>query len=151
MKKRRFGRLVFIILAGILCVAFLAGAGGYLAFIKYPSIGAQGADALRKVFGDEAVARLESVVFQAQDSLRRLQYQAGGLPQAPWSAAPVEDLSVQQNARVKNAGAPRDTQPPASQPPETSQPALTLTPAATPGPVASLAPQPTPPPPPPTR
>jgi hypothetical protein len=94
-KKNRYARLLLVAFIVFVGIIFLAGAGGYIAFIKYPSIGAQGADSLRKVFGDEAVAKLESVVFQAQDTLRRLQYRAGAVPQAPWSAITPETRLAQ--------------------------------------------------------
>lgn len=96
-KKKRFIRLIVVAIIILIGGIFLVGAGGYIAFVKYPSIGAQGSDALRKVIGDDAVARLEGLVFQAQDTLHRLQYRAGAEPQAPWSAAVPGRTGVQEN------------------------------------------------------
>jgi hypothetical protein len=108
MKNKLFPGLLHrrhkgIIVAAIFAVVLLVGAGGYAALNKYPSIGAQGADLLRKVVGDEAVARLEGAVFQAQDFLRRLQYQAGSVPQAPWSAAPANLPTTQETTAAQAA------------------------------------------------
>jgi hypothetical protein len=85
-KKKLYLHLILVTVV-VIYIVYFVGAGGYIAFIKYPSIGTQGADELRKVIGDDAVARLESVVFWAQDDLKRLRYNAGIHPQAPWSAA----------------------------------------------------------------
>ena len=94
-KKKPYVRLILIAVAVLFGILLLAGVGGYIAFIKYPSIGAQGSDVLRKVIGDAAVARLEGLVFQAQDTLHRLQYRAGAQPQAPWSAATLDPQITQ--------------------------------------------------------
>lgn len=140
-------------LAMIIVVVLLVGAGGYAAFYKYPSIGAQGADILRKVVGDEAVARLEGAVFQAQDLMRRLQYRAGNVPQAPWSTAPADSRTTQETTAAQAAVAiqtaeavgqllPQPTQVDSIQNPETY--------SGTPGSGVSVSPQLTPMPPLPT-
>jgi hypothetical protein len=108
MKKKLFQGLIHrwhkgIIPAIIIGVVLLVGAGGYATLNRYPSIGTQGADVLRKVVGDEAVARLEGGVFQAQDLLRRLQYRAGAVPQAPWSAAPADSPKPQETTAAQAA------------------------------------------------
>ncbi len=63
----------------------------------WPSVGAQGADLLRGLLGDEAVARLEMVLFSAQDKVQQIQYDLGMLkPAAPWqnASSPHEAMQV---------------------------------------------------------
>jgi hypothetical protein len=70
----------------ILFLALLAMCiGGYVAIDIRPSLGAQGADVLRGVFGQEAVALLEGAVFQVQDTVHQWEYSLGVRPAAPWS------------------------------------------------------------------
>jgi hypothetical protein len=82
--KRRAWRWVLPLLA-----VFLLTAGAGIALINLnPGTAAQGADVLRGIFGDEAVARLESAVYGAQDAYMRLRYQVGGSQaKAPWQAS----------------------------------------------------------------
>jgi hypothetical protein len=73
------GGLILIIL--VLC-------GLFLVFSAKPALAAQGADVLRSVFGDEAVAKLEQAVFGIQDALQRMEFTLGVKhAQAPWQAA----------------------------------------------------------------
>jgi hypothetical protein len=46
--------------------------GGHAALNVWPALGAQGADRLRAILGDPAVAELETIVFQVQDAIARL-------------------------------------------------------------------------------
>ncbi len=126
MKKKSALRPLLILAAILLSAAVLIGVGGYIVLIQYPSIGAQGADSLRGIIGDQAVATLESLLFQAQDTLHRLQYRAGVLPQAPWSASPGATLPASsptansldgmvQTLTAINTQAPQVTQIPATQ------------------------------------
>ncbi len=126
----------------------LAGcAAMYLATSVWPSLGAQGADALRSVLGDQAVASLEGTVFQAQDILRQWEYHLGIEPDAPWSPALQAD-SVRSFALTPTAtpfapqSFPLSTEKSTSKNPETPQASPTS--AATPTPVpwtpADLAP-----------
>lgn len=101
-KKKHYLRLILVLMAVVLGAICLVGAGGYIAFIKYPSIGAQGADELRKVIGDEPVAKLEGMVFQLQDTLHRLEYRAGAQPQAPWSGEPPAQGTPMSQVTVAN-------------------------------------------------
>jgi hypothetical protein len=72
---------------GFLCIGALALAGIYVATDVWPSLGAQGADLLRGLIGNEPVARLESTVFQAQDAVEQRKYDMGlAKPVAPWQA-----------------------------------------------------------------
>lgn len=70
-------RTAGLILAG--CAAL------YAVSILWPSVGARGADILRDVIGDGAVAWLEGAVFQVQDTLLQLEYRLGAKPDAPWA------------------------------------------------------------------
>jgi hypothetical protein len=82
--KRAIPRPVKIL--SILFLALLAMCiGGYVAIDIRPSLGAQGADVLRGVFGQEAVALLEGAVFQVQDTVHQWEYSLGVRPTAPWS------------------------------------------------------------------
>jgi len=67
----------------------------------WPSIGAQGADSLRRIIGNEAVTQLETIAFQARDTLQQLKYSLGiERPTAPWQPA------------VQVAAPPAQTTPP---------------------------------------
>jgi len=62
----------------------------FLATNVWPSLGAQGADLLRAVLGDERVASLEMMVFGAQDNLQKIGCDLGLVkPVAPWEVAAV--------------------------------------------------------------
>jgi hypothetical protein len=58
--------------AGLLVLLIL-----FLVISKYPSVGAEGADWLRGIIGDKAVAGLENVFFQIQDVFQMWKYQLG--------------------------------------------------------------------------
>jgi hypothetical protein len=69
---------------GAIPLAFLAA---FLILAYRPSVGAQGADLLRGIFGDEAVARLEMILFYAQDKAQQIQFDLGMIkPAAPWQS-----------------------------------------------------------------
>ena len=73
-----------IIAAGILLLLLL-----FIVVSKYPSVGAGGAEWLRGIIGDKAVAGLEMVVFQIQDSFQMLKYKLGlENPTADWASLP---------------------------------------------------------------
>lgn len=81
MKLGRF-RLVFL---GFLCAGSLGLGGMYAAINVWPSVGAQAADMLRRVLGNEAVAQMETTAFEIKDNVQRLKYSAGiEKPAAPW-------------------------------------------------------------------
>jgi hypothetical protein len=54
---------------------------------KYPSVGARGADYLRTIIGDKAVAGMEMVIFEAQDIMQRWKFKLG-------IADPADDWAV---------------------------------------------------------
>lgn len=54
-----------------------------------PNLGADGAQALRTIIGNQGVANLEAAVFNTQDTFRRLQYDSGlAQAEAPWRVSP---------------------------------------------------------------
>ncbi len=87
MKRKRSQLQIVLMGTGIavgICVAVLIL--GLLAINTWPAFGAQGADFLRGLVGDEAVARLEMKFNQIQDDLQKLKYQWGlEKPAAPWN------------------------------------------------------------------
>lgn len=55
-----------------------------------PELGARGADVLRQIAGDRAVASLEMLVFQLQDHYQQWKYRAGlSVSTAPWQVTPA--------------------------------------------------------------
>ena len=109
------------------CALVLAGT---LAAVSIrPSLGAQGADLLRGVIGDPAVARLEMEVYQLQDTLQKWKYNLGWAPPyAPWGNTPF----------------PRSVPTPTRTPLPLLAAAIPTTPAVTqePAPVATATPVP---------
>ena len=62
----------------------------------FPSLGAQAADDLRKLFGDRVVANLENVVYQSQDALTNLGYRSFGLKStSPWNTSVPSKVLLQ--------------------------------------------------------
>ena len=97
MKQHRtHSRHQRLILTG--CLTVLAGltAIGMAFFIlnRYPKYAALGADELRNLIGDERVARLETVVLQAEDWMHQLRYKITKEPSpAPWNNGPTTSNS----------------------------------------------------------
>jgi hypothetical protein len=84
------GRRRLILPAIIAGLIGLLGLGGCVAVNVQPAIGAQVADVLRGLIGDQAVAELETVVYRVQDSAQQWVYRLGGSKAAaPWAATPV--------------------------------------------------------------
>jgi len=71
--KRAIPRPIKILSIFLLAILTI-GIGGYIAIDLRPSLGAQGADVLRKVVGDPSVAWLEGAVFQVQDTVHQWEY-----------------------------------------------------------------------------
>lgn len=72
-----------LLYTAVVLVACLAGL--YLSVAAFPQFGARGADSLRKVVGDQAVARVEMIVFRLTDTLNRFFFRFGLLKVAsPW-------------------------------------------------------------------
>ncbi len=71
-----------------ICIAVLILA--FLAVNTWPALGAEGADLLRSLIGDKAVAGLEMKFNQMQDGLQKLKYQLRlETPAAPWNTSQV--------------------------------------------------------------
>jgi len=94
--KQRKGRQLPYLLGRILRWSTCVTTAGILVLLlmfmivsKYPSVGAKGADWLRGIIGDKAIAGLEMVVFQIQDSFQMLKYQLGLVnPTKDWALLP---------------------------------------------------------------
>jgi Phosphodiester glycosidase len=83
----------------------------FLILTYWPSVGAQGADLLRSILGDEAVARLEMVLFSTQDRVQQLQYDLGILkPAAPWNNASSPHEAMQVTLSPSPLAAPTPSQ-----------------------------------------
>jgi len=79
----------------IISLIVMVALGGMCAGTSiWPSLGSQGAQVLRLIFGNPFVADLEMFVFQAQDIFQNWKY-AWGLaePSAPWEVAIEETIS----------------------------------------------------------
>ncbi len=83
--SRKRGCLVFGLVGLITIILVICG---LLAAVSLkPAYAAEGADLLRSIFGDEAVAKLEQAVFQVQDTFQRVQYNLGvKRVEAPWQS-----------------------------------------------------------------
>ena len=93
--KRSRSRLAInrITITGVICIGVIVLS--LLVLSNWPAIGAQGADILRSIIGDKAVAGLEMVFNQLEDAFQRLEYQLGlKTPSAPWEIvqAPTQTL-----------------------------------------------------------
>jgi hypothetical protein len=92
-KKPTCLQRVLLMLSRIGLVGVLILAGMLAAASVWPSLGAQGADILRGMIGDKAVARLEMEVYQVQDTLQKWKYDLGwATPAAPWGNTPLSGL-----------------------------------------------------------
>ena len=88
MKKPQIRRPGRIALAAVLATMLLGGALAALSINALPQIGAQGADALRKVIGDRAVAQLETFVYTTEDQFEQTLFRLGlKRVEVPWSSA----------------------------------------------------------------
>ncbi|MGB7538999.1 MAG: phosphodiester glycosidase family protein [Anaerolineales bacterium] len=84
-KPRRRRTILVRLIGWILAVCAI----GYALAVVWPSIGAKGADVLRGMIGDPAVAWLEGAVFQVQDALMQMEYRLGAKPDAPWAVGSI--------------------------------------------------------------
>jgi len=108
----------------------------------WPSFGAQVANQTRNLVGPLAVARVESLVFQFQDTLKQWQYQiTGQQAELPWENDPIStpilpgipgEISAKATPAVPNARPtpslttnPVETQPPEPVPTESASPTPT--------------------------
>ena len=90
-KRRR--RLAWLIPVGALAVVLAAA---LILASQNPSIAAHGADLLRAVIGDKAVASLETALFEFEDAIQRWEFRLGLVtPTVPWTeptSAPTAPL-----------------------------------------------------------
>jgi hypothetical protein len=129
-------------------IVLIIGIAAILILSNWAAIGTSLANPMRKLLGVERVAQLESMLFNAQDSLKQLQYRLGmAEPESPWtiSANPADSSP---SDPVYLAGTPQPPNPsPAAPLPSATQSLsgdqATSTPAG-PTPTATLAPSPTP-------
>jgi hypothetical protein len=89
MKARRY--LLLLILIGVLAASVCVCLAGSLLVLRFsPSIGAYGADFLRKIIGNQIVVALETTLFKLQDGARNLEYKLGLAPAtSPWAITPA--------------------------------------------------------------
>jgi hypothetical protein len=112
---RRVKHRLMRILAALIGLVALTCGGLYAALSVNPEIGAQGADTLRNLIGQEAVAQLETVVYGGQDQLNR-ELSEAGLKQAqvPWaSSGPIVEAKPIQPAPL-SASKGASAHPPAA-------------------------------------
>jgi len=88
-QKRRlsFKRILALVLFAIL-FSFL----GIVSIVEiWPSFGAQVASRMRDTIGPQAVAQIETIVFQVQDTVKHFQYQWGiEQAEAPWGSNQIQ-------------------------------------------------------------
>jgi hypothetical protein len=102
LMKKRIRRRKIIVLCLLGLVLTVCG-GGFASVEIWPSLGAQGADFLRGIIGDPAVAWLEGEFFQVHDALMQLAYGLGARPAAPWTNGAAS------TAPESNSGSPAIT------------------------------------------
>ena len=86
LSRRGITTLILIVGAGLA----LLGGGVYALTNVWPGLGAQGIEVLRRLIGNEAVASIETFVFEVEDGIQHLKYQiSGATPQAPWALSPT--------------------------------------------------------------
>ncbi len=99
---------------GLITLAALAGAGLllagslYVAVSIWPDLGAQGAEALRGLIGEQAVASLEMTALQIEDTVHNWVFKSGvAQPAAPWTASGAtlnqSPLAVPDSTKSKGA------------------------------------------------
>ena len=88
LKKASQSKKKYIWLVGIgLLIVVLLG-GLFFSISRWPSLGAKGADILRAVIGDKAVAKLETAAFGLQDLIHQAEYKIGlAKPATPWDGS----------------------------------------------------------------
>lgn len=83
----------------------------YAALVEWPSMGAQSAEILRAVFGDQAFLRLETVVLELDDTLLKCKYDLGlSKPSAPWKELNAAGFAVISTANLDPTLIPSPTE-----------------------------------------
>jgi hypothetical protein len=137
MRRLNIRKIVLLFIS----LTLVVGIVGMVVVSRWPGVGAQVARPLRQVIGNQGVAMLETVLFQAQDGVRRTQYGLG-LKEA---AAPWE-VAVEPTAVIPPTPIPSPT--PTAEPTATATAVLladaAVPPAETPIPTETPLPTPTP-------
>ncbi|MGB8214231.1 MAG: phosphodiester glycosidase family protein [Anaerolineales bacterium] len=146
IRRSRWQRIGWgVVTAGV--AGILALVLAFVAVNTWPVLGAEGADLLRNMIGDKAVAGLEMAFDQVQDAFQKLKYQLGlETPAAPWNSLPASVAAFTPTELFSNATAPSlATQPPPAYQPtgslagsETPEPTFTPTPVWPPAALAPL-------------
>jgi hypothetical protein len=106
-KKPNYFLKGILILLGL---GFILAAAGIVTILAFPGAAAQGSDLLRAVIGDQAVAQLETTVYQAQDAYLRWKYNHNqGQVQAPWQE-PTQPIQGEQPQATIQVGIPISAQ-----------------------------------------
>ncbi len=130
---------MIIVPAGLLVVLVIL----YLSVSAFPGLGAQGAEFLRRIIGNDATSQVEMLMFSVQDSIHQVEYNLGlAEASAPWQVASptVADLPLPTASATPNSEISTPV-PLASTPTlaATTTPMLpTLTPTPTPWTLASI-------------
>ncbi len=141
MKKLSIRRSGRIALAAVLAALLLGGGLAFVSLSALPQIGAQGADVLRKIFGDRAVAQLETFVYTTEDQIEQALYKLGlKRVDAPWVSAtpivvaetPIETTSPASVPNLTGATAATPINPMHAEPTATAPPRVFTPPAITP-------------------
>ncbi len=131
VKRRiRFTKAGCLIPVAILVVLFIVL---YLSTTAFPGFGAQGADFLRNIIGDQATAQLEMFIFQVQDSVHQVEYSLGlQKASAPWQAAAAIPSTVPSATAAPTLIPPTEAATEASRPATQSVTPTPLPPSPTP-------------------
>ncbi|MDR3575013.1 MAG: phosphodiester glycosidase family protein [Anaerolineaceae bacterium] len=104
MKRKGIFRLSNLLkLVGFLGGFLILFVAGFTVMLQVsPSTGAYGAEYLRQVLGERPVAVIETVMFQAQDVLKKTEVNLGlAKPNNPWQISASNDAKVSQEPGVK--------------------------------------------------
>lgn len=107
LRRYRFLWIVIVPIKVLVIIAIF----GFSILNRFPSLGAQGADSLRKLFGDRTVAILENTVYQSQDAVTKWAYQSFEMkPSSPWKTTSlskqlplpqIHDTTIPQPSRTE--------------------------------------------------
>src|SRR5574341_727579 len=121
-----------IALASLAALGLLLVGGLYVAVTIWPDLGAQGAETLRGLIGEQAVADLETAALQIEDAVHSWAYKSGAAqPTTPWAASGgahviQSPLKAPGSTNSKSAP-PGESSPSASGPKASTQPASSET------------------------
>lgn len=110
-----------------------------VAVLRWPNLGAQIADPLRAVFGNEAVAQLETVLFTAEDRVKQLTYQEEDVVAPAWAMVDTVTATVTSPPPTNTPKPTASNTPPPS---TTPTPTIPATATMLPTPEATVTPTP---------